>query len=333
MTIEVIIPMIKDALGFFLYTVTELAILFIGISIIVGVLQEFIPPEKIKVLLCASKGRGYFIGAGLGALTPFCSCSTIPIMVGLLKAQAGFGPTLAFLFTSPLVNPVIVGLFFITFGFKPTIIYSILALLMAIVISYILEKFNYQRFIKKDVLEDQQQHCCSKPTMDTNLKASGYPRGEKTQTNNCCDQASPSLETSPKSRWRRIFKDAVNEFKTFLPYILFGVALGAIAYGFVPKELIIKYAGPDNLFAIPIAAVIGVPLYVRVETMIPITVALMGKGMSMGAVVALVIGGAGASIPEVIMLKRIFKGPMLGVFLGAIFLIAVTSGFLFNAAF
>ena len=125
-------------------------------------------------------------------------------------------------------------------------------------------------------------------------------------------------------------KEAVKQFQTFLPYIVFGVAIGAVAYGFVPKELIVKYAGPDNPFAIPIAAVIGVPLYVRVETMIPITVALMGKGMSMGAVVALVIGGAGASIPEVVMLKRIFKGPMLSAFLAAIFSIAIVAGLIFN---
>lgn len=350
MKMETIIPMAKDALGFFAFTVTELAVLFVGISFIVGAIQEFVPPEKIKTLLSARKGRGYFIGAGLGALTPFCSCSTIPIMVGLLKAQAGFGPTLAFLFSSPLVNPIIVGLFFMAFGLKATIIYSILALLMAVSISVLLEKLNFKRFIKWDALDDNQKSCCSKSKAD--------PREEQIMSSGCgcgapiirepavayCSAAGSVQATSHSDitptkatvvaidsrRWARIFKEAVKQFQTFLPYIVFGVAIGAVAYGFVPKELIVKYAGPDNPFAIPVAAVIGVPLYVRVETMIPITVALMSKGMSIGAVVALVIGGAGASIPEIVMLKRIFKGPMLGAFLAAIFSIAVIAGLIFN---
>lgn len=350
MNMESIIPMAKDALGFFAFTVTELAVLFIGISFIVGVIQEFVPAEKIKALLSARNGRGYFIGAGLGALTPFCSCSTIPIMVGLLKAQAGFGPTMAFLFSSPLVNPIIVGLFFMAFGLKATIIYSILAILMAVSISVVLEKLNFNRFIKLDVLDDNQERCCTQPEAE--------PHKEQLRTSDCgcgvpiipepaiaCCAAinsvpEHSIDSTPiqtiatsvdSGRWTRIFKEALTQFQTFMPYIIFGVAIGAVAYGFVPKELIVKYAGPDNPFAIPIAAVIGVPLYVRVETMIPITVALMGKGMSMGAVVALVIGGAGASIPEVVMLKRIFKGPMLGAFLTAILSIAVAAGLIFNA--
>ncbi len=351
MTMETFTPMLKDALGFFAFTVTELAVLFIGISFIVGVIQEFVPPEKIKSLLSAKQGRGYFIGAGLGALTPFCSCSTIPIMVGLLKAQAGFGPTMAFLFSSPLVNPIIVGLFFMAFGLKATIVYSILALLMAVTISLVLEKANFNRFIKWDALDENQVSCCGeaeekaseKQTVKTSCCGPIVPEpafacctsAGDVQVTSCCEPApaSAAVTIAETGRWTRIFKEAVKQFKAFLPYIVFGVAIGAFAYGFVPKELIVEYAGPDNLFAIPIAAVIGVPLYVRVETMIPITVALMGKGMSMGAVVALVIGGAGASIPEVVMLKRLFKGPLLGAFLTAIFSIAVVAGLTFNAVF
>lgn len=350
MTMETFTPMLKDALGFFAFTITELAVLFIGISFIVGVIQEFAPPEKIKSLLSAKKGRGYFIGAGLGALTPFCSCSTIPIMVGLLKAQAGFGPTLAFLFSSPLVNPIIVGLFFMAFGLKATIIYSILALLMAVTISFVLEKANFKRFIKWEALDKNQVSCCGEPeekaskVQSTKASCCGpvvpepalaycTPANDVQATSYCAPaSASVAVASVATGRWTRIFKEAVNQFKAFLPYIIFGVAIGAFAYGFVPKDLIVQYAGPDNLFAIPIAAFIGVPLYVRVETMIPITVALMGKGMSMGAVVALVIGGAGASIPEVVMLKRIFKGPLLGAFLAAIFSIAVVAGLIFNTA-
>ena len=352
MNMETFIPMAKEALSFFAFTFTELMVLFIGISFIVGAIQELVPADKVKIMLSGRRGRGYFIGAGLGALTPFCSCSTIPIMVGLLKARAGFGPTLAFLFTSPLVNPIIIGLFFMALGLKATLIYSILALLMAIVISYLLEKANFQRFIKWETLDETQEDCACQPDTTEiqgtqNMKFSSDSLAPLGPQLACCTAAG-SIETtgsySPDSangvaafampgRWMRVFRESVRQFRTFLPYIIIGVVIGALAHGFVPEELIVKYAGPDNPFAIPVAAVIGVPLYVRVSTMIPIFMPLMAKGMSIGAVVALTIGGAGVSLPEVIMLKRIFKEPMLSAFLAAIFSIAVISGLIFNTVF
>ena len=127
---------------------------------------------------------------------------------------------------------------------------------------------------------------------------------------------------------KRLLNEAMNQFRTFLPHIVIGVAIGAFAHGFVPDELLARYAGPDNLWAIPIAAIIGVPLYVRASTMIPIAMALTAKGMGVGAVIALVIGGAGASLPEVIMLKRMFQWPILSVFLISVFGIAITTGYL-----
>ena len=352
MTMETFIPMAKDALGFFAFTFTELTVLFVGISFIVGALQEFVPPEKIKSLLSARRGKGYFIGAGLGALTPFCSCSTIPIMIGLLKARAGFGPTLAFLFTSPLVNPIIFGLFFMALGLKATIIYSILALMMAVSISFLLEKADFQRFIKWDTLEENREDCSCQPDTTElpevqNAMTNSYrpaisspqfaycTAAENVPVNSGCATVSADfvMATPKAERWLRILKESVRQFRTFLPYIIVGVVIGALAHGFVPESLIVKYAGPDNPFAIPVAAVIGVPLYVRVSTMIPIFIPLMAKGMSIGAVVALTIGGAGASLPEVIMLKRIFGWPLLGAFLVAVFTIAVTAGLIFNTVF
>lgn len=348
---ETFIPMAKDALGFFAFTFTELTVLFIGISFIVGVIQEFVPPEKIKALLSVRKGKGYFIGAGLGALTPFCSCSTIPIMIGLLKAQAGFGPTLAFLFTSPLVNPIIFGLFFVALGLKATIIYSVLALMMAVSISFLLERAGFERFIKWDTLDEKQENCsCQTDSIKLrevqSVKQNSYRPVDPEPQFACCTVENVSLNSgcatvsadsvlsSPRSdKWLRILKKSVRQFRTFLPYIIIGVVIGALAHGFVPESLIVKYAGPDNPFAVPVAAVIGVPLYVRVSTMIPVFIPLMAKGMSIGAVVALTIGGAGASLPEVIMLKHVFRWPLLGAFLAAVFTIAITTGLMFNSVF
>jgi uncharacterized membrane protein YraQ (UPF0718 family) len=356
---ENLLSMGGDALRFFAFTFVELTLLFVGISFLVGVINEFVPAEKTKTLLTAKRGRGYLVGAGLGALTPFCSCSTIPIMLGLLKAGAGFGPTMSFLFASPLVNPVIIGLFWVAFGLKATVVYAGLALVLAVAVSYLLDAAGFQRYIRADALGDAgTMACCEvQPAEDAccgtseperieiqeapaaaaccAVSASAAVAGPQVQTvalpaASCCGDSSEA--TSP-GRWSRILAESVGQFRSFLPYIILGVAIGAFAHGFVPSDLIARHAGPGNPFAVPVAAFIGIPLYVRVSTMIPIGVALIGKGMSVGAVVALAIGGAGASIPEVVMLKRIFQAPILVAFLGSVLVIAVAAGTTFNLFF
>jgi uncharacterized membrane protein YraQ (UPF0718 family) len=137
---------------------------------------------------------------------------------------------------------------------------------------------------------------------------------------------------SPKApgKWRLMLMDAVGQLRSFLPYVFIGVAIGALCHGFVPDNVVYRYAGPDNPLAVPVAAVIGVPLYVRASTMVPIGMSLLAKGMSLGAVMALIIGGAGASIPEMVMLKRLFKLPVLAAFVGVVFTMAVSAGLLLN---
>ena len=338
--------MFKEAAGFFAFATVELTVLFIGISFLVGVINEFLPAEKVKNILSAKTGHGYFVGAGLGALTPFCSCSSIPITVGLLKAGAGFGPTMSFLFASPLVNPIIVVLFITAFGPKIAITYSVLALGMAILAGYLLHSFGFEKHIKPDVFTKPIESACCSSSESTQAGANPgiqnnpFPMAPVLQTvseSACCASASEAVVTdNPHSagaesgRWQRIFREAVNQFRTFLPYILLGIGVGSILHGFLPKDMVVKYAGPDNPLAIPVAAVIGIPLYVRVSTMIPVSISLIGKGMSLGAVVALVIGGAGASLPEMIMLKGLFRAPILVAFLISVFGIAVSAGFILN---
>jgi len=132
-----------------------------------------------------------------------------------------------------------------------------------------------------------------------------------------------------RNGWQ-VWAGICTQFRTFLPYILLGIGIGSILHGFVPKDIVVRYAGPDNPMAIPVAAVVGIPLYVRVSTMIPVSISLIGKGMSLGAVVALVIGGAGASLPEMIMLKGLFRTPILVAFLISVFGIAISAGFILN---
>lgn len=346
--------MLRNAAGFFAFATIEMTLLFIGISFLVGVINEFLPAEKVRNILSARKGHGYIFGAGLGALTPFCSCSSIPITVGLLKAGAGFGPTMSFLFASPLVNPIIVVLFITAFGLKIAIAYSILALGMAICAGYLLDRFNFEKHIKKDLFNRPiESSCCSG---DKPIQAAGpvnqgiafpvHTGSQGTPQSACCSAGDlfpvtpPSQGTSAccasaagtaeAGRWRRIFREAVGQFRTFLPYILLGIGIGAAFHGFVPKDIVVRYAGPDNPLSIPVAAVIGIPLYVRVSTMIPVSISLIGKGMSLGTVVALVIGGAGASLPEMIMLKGLFRAPIITAFLISVFGIAVSAGFILN---
>jgi len=342
-----IFVMLKDALGMFVYLGVELTALFLVISFIVGVIQEFMPAKRIQSILSSKSGKGYFSAAVLGGVTPFCSCSTIPMLTGLLKARAGFGPTITFLFTSPLLNPIIIGLFWATFGLEVTLAYASIALIVSVAAGYSLEKMNFEKHVRAEVFGDKPVGGCSGNTRAQKEKTS--PCGASTsalatcgESNGCaeseeivkvgCD-GSVTIETVNNNRWARIWKETWSQFSKVLPYLLIGIAVGAFTYGFIPADLIAKYAGADNTLAIPLAAVIGVPLYIRAEAVIPLSAALAAKGMSMGAIMALIIGSAGASLTEVILLKSMFKRPMIIAFLVVIFGMAILAGFLFNLFF
>lgn len=337
MTFEQFLERLLETTLYGLQLFAELAVLFVLISFLVGLLHEWLPEEKTRHYLSARHGRGYLIGALIGSATPFCSCSTVPLTLGLLKSGAGFGPTMTLLFTSPLVNPIIVTLFWVTFGIELTLLYTGMALTMAILISWIIDRAGFERYIRQDALADKRNVVATvsidslqvKPTSACCTTPGSTPVVVNFELGHTVpDTAAPSVAERRKQKAKRLMSEAVNQFRTFLPHIALGVAIGAFAHGFVPEALLTRFAGPDSLIAIPIAAIIGVPLYVRASTMIPIAMALTAKGMGIGAVIALVIGGAGASLPEVIMLKRMFQWPILGTFLLSVFTIAITTGYL-----
>jgi hypothetical protein len=290
---------LATAMSFFIEIAVELIVLFIGITFLVGLIQEYVPDETIKRAL-GGRHRilGSFLGAGFGALTPFCSCSTIPLLLGMLNAGVPFASAMAFLFASPLLNPVIVSLFIILLGWKITALYFSVTFLAAIVIGLMLDSLGFA----------------------SQVKSVAAVRG-------CCD-CKPAEDA--KSRVQRSARFAFSLFRQLVPYLLLGAGIGAFIHGFVPTELISSIAGRGNPFAIPVAAIIGVPIYIRAETMIPIGLALIEKGMSTGAVLALVIGGAGASIPELTLLSAIFKRKMLAAFVLTIITIAIAVGYLAN---
>ncbi|PSW22261.1 permease [Photobacterium sanctipauli] len=356
------VTMFKEAAGMFLFLAAELTVLFLVISYLVGVLQEFLTPEKIQSILSSRNGKGYVIAALLGSITPFCSCSTIPFLKGLLRARAGFGPMMVFLFASPLLNPVIIGLFVVTFGIQVAAFYFIVAMAVSVIAGYVLEKLGFERYVRQEAYQvaDSGSSCGSTCGDSAPKKAEASSCGVKpAPAASCCaatePQPAPAASTccdskeevnvkisgcgeavmtvKEESRWVRIWRSTWKDFKQVLPYLMLGILIGSFIYGFIPTDLIAKYAGEGMWYAIPVAAVIGIPLYIRAEAVIPLSAALVKKGMAMGSVMALIIGSAGASLTEVILLKSIFKNQMIAAFLAVILGMAISAGYMYTYLF
>ncbi|MEZ2574366.1 MULTISPECIES: permease [Buttiauxella] len=337
------LTMLSDASKMFLFLAAELSLLFLVISLGVNLLRQKIPDSKIQAMLGARKGRGYVIAALLGAITPFCSCSTIPMLRGLLSARAGFGPTLTFLFVSPLLNPIIVGLMWATFGLKITLLYIVIATVVSVLSSLILSQFGFERYVINEkrkgisspvgcsapITKLQVASCCNSNTTPVRINIQSIKTGSS-----CCVSTRSEVSTaSTPGAMKQAWQEAWKQFKEVFPYLLAGVLIGAFIYGFVPTEWIASHAGSNNAFAVPLSAIIGIPLYIRAEAVIPLASVLMTKGMGTGAVMALIIGSAGASLTEVILLKSMFRMPMIIAFLTVILGMAVMMGYLTQLLF
>jgi uncharacterized membrane protein YraQ (UPF0718 family) len=288
-----------NAINYFLIITAELTLLFLGISTIVALILMHIPQEKIRKWMSGKGVWGNFMGAFVGALTPFCACSTIPLTIGFLEAGITFGSIMSFVIASPLLNPIMLAMLVALMGWQVCAVYFIIVFAGAVVFGLIMEKAGWAKLVKKVRIVGEQE--------------------EK--------QEIPKVF---RSKIKLAFLKAWDDFKAVLIYLLIGVGIGSIIYGYLPQELVLRFAGPENPLAIPIAAIIGIPLYIRVESAIPIGVALLQKGMSMGAVIALIIGGAGMAIPEMSMLASIFKIKLVAAIVGVIFLTAVLGGYIFN---
>lgn len=379
-----LITMLNETANMFAFLALELTLLFLVISYLVGMLQEFVTPQKVQSILSSRNGKGYLIAALLGSITPFCSCSTIPFLKGLLRARAGFGPMMVFLFASPLLNPIIIGLFVVTFGVKVAVFYFVMAMGVSVIAGFTLEKLGFERYIRKEAYEQQElgasagnnnqsstassccdtapavaasssccdttpvvaaSSCCDTTPVVAASSCCGVTSEPVTSSccgtqsapvaSLCCDDSSSILppQVCTEHRWLRVWRATWKDFKQVSPYLFVGVLLGSFIYGFIPTEFIVNYAGEATWYAIPLAAVIGIPLYIRAEAVIPLSAALVQKGMAMGSVMALIIGSAGASITEVILLKSIFKNQMIAAFLGVILAMAIASGFLYGLVF
>lgn len=288
-----------ETVKYFIVIAAELTVLFLGISTLVALMLMYLPQEKIKAWMSNKGILGNFVGAFIGSLTPFCACSTVPMTLGFLEIGVPFGATMSFVIASPLLNPIIIAMLLALMGLKVAIMYFVIVFSAAIIFGIILEKSGMSKLVK-----------------NVRIKQG--------------DRADDEVPQAFKAKLKLAFMKAWGDFYGILGYLLIGVGIGAIIYGYLPEDFVLKYAGPDNPFAIPVAALIGIPLYIRAETAIPIGLSLMQKGMSAGAVIALIIGGAGMAIPEMSMLAGIFKKKLVASIIIVIFLTAVIGGYIFN---
>lgn len=332
---------LMSTLNMFVFLAVKLSVLFIGISLLVGILQRHIPTTKIESLLSSSRVRSYFLAAALGAITPFCSCSTVPMLKGLIRARAGFGPTMVFLFTSPLLNPVVVVLLLATFGATLTFIYVVAALGVSLSAGWTLQRFRFDRYVRPQVsgltstcnvlplagAVTPAMDCCA--TDPTTSNAQEPLCSSQALNTSSCSVQQHAQATTPRShhRYHGLWRETWSEFVDVLPYLLIGVVIGSIIYGFMPVGFLERYAGPQNPLAIPAAAVIGLPLYVRAETVIPLAAGLMAKGAGAGTVLALIIGSAGASLPELILLRGLFTLKLVAAFTIVVLSMAILAGY------
>lgn len=287
-------------LKYFLTIMAELVVLFIVISTIIAFVLMYIPQEKIKNWLSGKGIFGNVMAVLFGAITPFCACSTVPMTLGLLQAGVPFGTVMSFVIASPLMDPLVFILLGTFMGWKVAIGFLVLTSIFPIIFGILFEKLGW---------EDQVKH--------VRIKGEVHLQNE-------------NLPVGIKNRIKASFLKAWADFKGVFVYMIIGVAIGAAIYGYMPTDLLAKVAGPDNPFAVIIATLISLPLYIRVESAIPIGIALMDKGVSIGAVMAFIIGGAGVAIPELTMLASIFKKKIIIAFIVIVIITALASGLIFN---
>ncbi|MFC4324201.1 permease [Litchfieldia salsa] len=282
-----------DVLKSFLFIAVELTILFIVISFVISLLQGYIPYEKIEKKL-AGKNKAIAAAAAIlfAFITPFCSCSTIPVVVNMLKKKLPFGIVMIFLFASPVLDPTIITIMGVVLGWKVTIIYTVVTTILSIIIGFTLERLGFEKSVKKVVMK-------------------GYE------------------EQNQKFNVKSALRETLDLMKSVYPYLLIGAAIGAVIHGLVPTEWISSVFGREHWWLIPIAAIVGIPLYIRLSSMIPISQILIMKGMALGPVMAMMISSAGASLPEVILLKSIFKKELVITFVLSVITMSTISGFIF----
>lgn len=286
---------------FFIYDSIKIILLLFGMITAIGFLRTFLPQEKLRGWL-SSKKSSYLYASIFGAVTPFCSCSSIPIFISFLRAGIPLGVTFSFLITSPLINEYLVVLMLGFFGFKVTAAYVVSGILIGVFTGAILGAMHLEKYLVADLAGD-------------NLAS------EKSFHGGILKRIAFGLEEA-KSIVRKIWV-----------WVLVGVGVGAIIHNYVPQEAIQSILGKTGFFSVPIATLLGVPMYGSCAAIVPIAVVLFQKGVPIGTALAFMMGVVGLSLPEAIMLRRVMKLPLIAIFFGVTTLAIIFTGYLFNFLF
>ncbi len=293
-----------SAVSFFIEDFFKIFLLIYLTLFIVSLFRYPLSPEKIREYLKGKKSIfGYILAVLLGTITPFCSCSSIPLFLGFVAAGVPFGITMAFLISSPLISEVAVFLLLITpnAGWKVALIYILIGSVISAFGGWLCDFFRLERFIK--VIEEPKQE------------------------NNCC----ASLEEKIKSTITYANNYACGTVKEIGLYVILGLAIGAFMHGYVPQEFFIKYLGSKNFFAVPLAAIVGIPIYANHNSVLPIVQVLLMKGVPVGTTLVMLMSITAISLPELIMLNRILKWKILGMFVCFLLISFIFVGYLLNA--
>ncbi len=291
---------IGDALNFFIYDTIKIFLLLATIVFVVAIIRAHFPPEKTKKILTHKKEIiGNTLAAVLGIVTPFCSCSAVPLFIGFVEAGVPLGVTFSFLISSPMVNEVALIMLWGLFGWKIAVIYIGTGVVLAILAGIVIGRLRMEKYVQDYVWEIQvgEIEITETSFLDKLVYARDYT------------------------------KDLL---KKLWPYVVIGIGLGAVVHGYIPTDFVAKYAGPGNPFAVPVAVLIGVPLYSNAAGMIPVVQALVGKGMAMGTVLAFMMSVTAISFPEAVILKNVLKMPLIVTFFSIVAVGIIIVGYLFN---
>jgi uncharacterized membrane protein YraQ (UPF0718 family) len=293
---------LTETIRFFIYEVPKVMMLLVLIIFVVGIIRTYFSPEKTRKAL---EGKPLFVGnvlaSVLGIVTPFCSCSAIPLFLGFVEAGIPLGVTFSFLIAAPMINEVALVLLIGLFGWKVALIYVLTGLSIAILTGFILEKLNLKRYVADWVYAT---HAKQAPEQDNSLTFN-----------------------QRISAGGAVVREIVDKIWI---YILIGIAVGAGAHGFVPDEYLAGVLGSQNWYSVPLAILVGIPLYSNAAGIIPIVSVLIEKGVTLGTALAFMMSVIGLSLPEIIILKKVLKWQLIGVFIGVVAVGIVIVGLIFN---
>ena len=296
-----------SALNFFIYDTVKIILLLFAISSLMGVVNAYFPIERLRNYLMTHKlyGMQYLLASIFGAITPFCSCSSIPLFIGFVKGGIPLGVTFAFLITSPLVNEVAVAMFLGSFGLKVTVVYVVSGILLGMVGGILLGRMRLEPLLSDWVKQIQTQSTKQIEVWD-------------------------SEHVSFTRRLPVILREAWSIVRNVLIYVIIGIGIGAMMHGYVPEGFFEHYMARDNCFAVPLAVVFAVPMYANAAGIVPIIEVFVAKGIPLGTAIAFMMAIVGLSLPEATLLKKVMTWRLIGIFFGTITLFIILLGYLFN---